>query len=522
MSKLQPRKDSYRHGNQRFRVSAIVCALVLLSVQASLGSRLATSEVKISSQTQQPQTAFANPIRGFAVPTNDSGPLAIISGSNGTMWFSEFHAGKIAEFSTLNNSFHEFQIPENGSRPAGLSFDSHGKIWFADESGSGSIWSFDPSTDNFMQYKTTSQNSTPIFVLVCARGDVWFTESTTNKIGELSYPSYAMSEFSLPISNSGPVEIAFAQNDSTLWITQSFAGKIASFNILSHTFKEYSPPSNEGLKSPVGIIVDNQGNVWISDHGGSSVDELNPANSTFRKFPTSVPVTYSNYSISAVATLAIDSKGRLWFVEHFSNKVGVLNPTTGTIQEFNIPTPGAYSVLNALDANGNFWFTEYYANEIGEISGNTTTSISTTPETTGAITDAAGHTIDEMILVKNELNRSVVVQLSDSSSFTQTGQTPVGEVSINETTINLPARGSETIEASLTPDASLGSGLFSVGIVATLGNESSISILFVEVQGQFSVTQWVVSNYQILIAVVIVGLVSVFFMSRRQPRSKQT
>jgi virginiamycin B lyase len=498
----------------------VIAVLIILITNASFDNKSATSEARTSilAQTRQTQSTYdPSPIKNFDVPTNNSGPLAIISGGNGTMWFSEYYAGKIGEFFISNDSIREFQVPENDSRPAGLSVDSFGNIWFTDESGPGSIWSFNPSTDRFTQYRTHSSNSTPVFVIVDSKNNVWFTESTSNKIGELSYPTYVMSEFELPVPNSGPVEMAFGQNDSMIWITQSFAGKVASFNVTSRAFKEYSPSSNEALRSPVGIVLDINENVWVSDHGGSSVDELIPSNSTFIKFPTSVPSVSGGYSISAVATLAIDKQGKLWFVEHFSNKVGVLDPKTGIIQEFKIPATGAYSVLNALDTNGNFWFTEYYANKIGEISANSTSPISVTMGSYQEAKDAAGHKIVERVIITNRLDNSIVVQLGDSSSFTQTGQTPASEVSINATTINLEALGNATINVTITPEPLLRTGVYSVGVVASYVNESSDGIIFIAVQGQFSITRWLEANFQILIVVAILLLTILFFAMRRTP-----
>ena len=93
----------------------------------------------------------------------------------------------------------------------------------------------------------------------------------------------------LPQLNSGPVELAFGRNQSIIWVTETLVGKMASFNTLTHSFTEYAPPNAGYLTFPVGIVTDPAGNVWVSEHGGSAVVELVPGNSTFRKFPTSIP-----------------------------------------------------------------------------------------------------------------------------------------------------------------------------------------------------------------------------------------
>ena len=144
---------------------------------------------------------------------------------------------------------------------------------------------FDPKTSHFTQFDTLTPKSTPLFLLPDSHNNIWFTESTANKLAELSYPDYKMTEYTLPTSESGPVEITFGQNQSVIWITESFAGKIASFDVSSHNFEEFTPPVSVSLKSPVGIVTDPSGNVWVSEHGGSAVVELIPSNSTFKLIP---------------------------------------------------------------------------------------------------------------------------------------------------------------------------------------------------------------------------------------------
>ena len=448
-------------------------------------------------------------IKQFQIPTNNSGPNAIISAPNAAFWFVEFRAGKLGEFFARNDSFKEFAIPENNSVPASLALDGLGNIWFSDQSGQGSIWKFDPHTNNFTQFDTLTKDSTPLFILVDRENDVWFTETTANRIGELIYPEHKMVEYTLPTSNSGPVELAWGQNESYLWITETYTGKIARFEVNSHSFFEYSPPNSLSLRYPVGIVTDALGNVWVSEHGGSAVVELSPGNSTFKSYPTSIP--NSQFPISAVATLAIDSQGRLWFVEHYANKVGRLDPATGQMEEFQIPsTEPAYSVLNTLDAQGNFWFTEFGSNAIAEVPSNATSPLGTLVRLSNGDNITSGGTIQADVTVSNALNIPQSVTLSTSSSFTATGSTSSQQISLNSSTLELPPDGHAFVSAQITPNATLPSGIYSIGIVAATGNSSTVGIAFISVKGQFNLLQWLASNYQLLLIASVVALAVVY------------
>lgn len=499
--------------------------MVLIAVALLMPSSLAINLISGATEASATSTRALslgqsqvdpNPIKVFQVPTNNSGPEAIIAAPNDTFWFTEYTGGKIGELFAANDSFHEFAIPETSPRATALAIDHLGRIWFSDQSGQGSIWMFDPSSGHFTQYKTLTQDSTPLFVLVDSANNVWFAESTANKLGELSYPNYAMTEYTLPTTNSGPVELSFGQNDSIIWITETFSGKIAEFNTGTHNFIEFTPPPSESLKSPVGIVVDHEGNVWFADHGGSALEELVVSNSTFRKFPTSIPPASVGFPISAVATLVIDSQGRLWFVEHFANKVGRLDPSTGTIEEFLIPTQGAYSVQSAVDANGNFWFTEFEGNDIGMIAANASSPVTTYLEPAPSSTISSGETTTRNVVITNELSTQAVVQLNVSSTFSQTGQTSEQEVSLNESSLVLGPGESATVKATITPDSSLTSGVYSVGIIATYGNDSSLSIAFLSVSGSSSILEFITSNIQLVLVGIVVFLVAAYFIARNR------
>jgi len=482
-----------------------------------------TQSFGFSNATNVSGQQTTNQIRLNTIPTSNAGPNAIISAPNETFWFVEFSAGKLGEFFAQNDSFKEFPIPENHSIPASLAMDRLGRVWFSDQSGNGSIWMFDPETEHFTQYNTPTPKSTPLFLLPDDHNNIWFTESTANNLGELSYPGYKMTEYTLPTSDSGPVEIAFGQNQSVIWITETFAGKIASFDLNSHTFAEFSPPSFVSLRSPVGIVADRFGNIWVSEHGGSAVIELTPSNSTFRIYPTSVP--NNEYSISAIATLAIDSQGRLWFVEHFANKVGRLDPITGIMEEFQIPSSQpAYSVLNALDSLGNFWFTEFGSNQIGEVPYNASSPLRTSIQLVQGSQVSSGSTIDAEVTITNSLSSPISVALNTTSSFSPTGLTSTQQIALDTSSVSLPAGGKETIGARITPNATLPSGIYSVGIVATYENSSTIGLAFISVKGQFSFVGWIASNYQLVVIAVIVILAATYLaMSRRsKPNRRKT
>ena len=114
-------------------------------------------------------------------------------------------------------------------------------------------------------------------------------------------------------------------------------------------------------------------------------------------------------------------------------------------------------------------------------------------------------------MVKNNLPTSLNVQLNATSSFTSTGKTSPSEVAFNTTVLDNSWTGTRVLNVTITPDASLPSGNYSVGVIASSGNVSTIGILFLTVDGQFSLISWIQSNYQYLLVGVIAGLGVFYF-----------
>jgi len=496
---------------------SVICFLSLSTIILGGSSGL----LNATGSSLIPQQPSSNsPIAEFPIPYVNPGPNAIVSAPNHIFWFVEYNTGEIGEFNETAKAFNQIPIPETGGAiPASLALDGLGRIWFTDQNKNNpSVWVLNASASpvTFHQYLTNTPNSTPVFVIVDnATNEIWFTDTTANYIGKIDHLTDQITKFTLPTSNSGPAELAFQNGTSYLWVTESFASKIARFDLASHGFQEFT--SSVSLVSPVGIAVDKNGNVWVSEHGASSIVELIPSNSTFRKYPTTQP---SPFKTTAPATISIDKQGRFWFVEHFGNRVGRLDPRTGIMDEFAIPTSGlAYSLRNALDASGNFWFTEYSANRLGMIPGNATSSIAPS-SMLAPLAVNAGQTVNSQISLTNTIASSVTINLNVTSTFTTYGQTSASEIALSNYSLVVNPNQAKTVTLSITPDGNLPSGLYTAGMVITDGNTSSVGFVFLQVQGAFSILN-LLQTYlpAIIIAVASILLLTSILIRRRRARS---
>lgn len=497
----------------RLAVVSLLIALSMIPGYATLyqpqstASAINNTVIPLLIQQYSPFT-----IANYTLPTPNGIPDAIVTGLNHELWFTEYGAGKIGEFDSVTKNFTEYSIPNGpGATPATLAFYGPDEVWFTDQNPSSpSVWSLNTTSHVFHRFLTNATNSSPVFVLAdVATGSIWFADTTAAYLGEINTATLQMSKFNSPTASSGPVEIAKQNGTSYLWVTE-ISGKIARFDTVSKTFLESVP--SVPLSYPVGIVVDKQGGVWVSEHGGSSVAEYVPSNSTWKKYPTSQGTHPPG---TGPATLSIDSLGRLWFAEHYANKIGRLDPATGSMEEFNIPVPGAYSLLNSVDQSGNFWFAEADGNSIGMIPKNATSSISIRPVSTPTSPVTSGQTITSQFLVINNLARQITLNLNVTSFFTTNYYTTRSEESLSTYSVTLGLGQNKTIAATVTPDFNLPSGIYSAGLVAGYDNVSAIGSFFLRVNS----SPWYELETilpEILIGSAAVLAVSLFLLNRRK------
>ena len=227
-------------------------------------------------------------------------------------------------------------------------------------------------------------------------------------------------------------------------------GEILRYNITSKTFDSFNMPSE--LDSPVGIAVDNNHNLWVTDHATNMFFMLNATNGRITTYATSraSPLIYGVNDTNNVPEGAYTlpywiekgSDGSVWFNEHEGNKIARFEPSNDTLYEYWIPTqdrqwgncpPNSQTcgIANALQfstgQNGQTRFTEWSQNNIGRLGTNYKQlpfSVSVFPQD---LTIKRGHAVDIKVNVSATTSRpsqtrsNSTVKMVASGTFTPDG-----------------------------------------------------------------------------------------------------
>lgn len=402
----------------------------------------------------------------YVLPQSCEMPLGIaVDNDANKVWYVSTKKGLLGSYDLGKNKFeHEYVIPEWKSRENPLAYSQvwdvkvdrkgPGSVWFTDE-GNNAIWRYIKLSHVFEVYHIPGNSSSfgttyPISILFDPNEDrtIYFvgTFSTSLWIGDTTKmkngTSDGISQIPIPINDKfkgiDPIHIstgsiAYDNKRNVVWISMlayGMKGEIIKYNLQTKHFNIFDLPKE--VNSPVGLVLDNSDNLWITNAGTSIFFKLDPDSGAIVEFVTSKasPRVYGNDSYNNLhlaptvekknynTTSTIEnmskvvytlpywikkaSDGSLWFNEQEGNKVARFDPGDMKLIEYWIPTQnriwgncvnnynssggdnasgisqkeqqypcGIANVLQfSLKNNKQIWFTEWSENKIGKINTN--------------------------------------------------------------------------------------------------------------------------------------------------------
>jgi virginiamycin B lyase len=418
-------------------------------------------------------------ITEYKLPTTCEMPLGILVDSQaGKVWYVSTKQGTLGSYNIAAHKFDKElnipiwnvrSIPTDNSQVWSVKEDRSRNIWFTDEK-QNAIWRYSKSL-GFEMYKVPEKPNAfgttyPISIDFDSKGNVYFVgirspilwlgnitqmrNGTSNGIFKIPIPTSAFKGIDPDLISTGSIAVDNGRN--VVWISMlSFPskGEILRYKITSKDFDSFNMPS--GLNSPVGTAVDNNHNLWVTDHATDTFYMLNATNGRITTYATSraSPLIYGVNNTNNVPEGAYTlpywiekgSDGSVWFNEHEGNKIARFNPSNGTLYEYWIPTqdrqwgncpPNSQTcgIANALQfstgQNGQTWFTEWSENKIGSLTNykHLPFSVSVLPQ---ELTIKKGQAVDIKVNVSATISRlyqtpsNSTVKMVVSGTFTPYG-----------------------------------------------------------------------------------------------------
>jgi virginiamycin B lyase len=436
------------------------------------------------------------------LPQNCEMPLGIAVDNNAhRVWYVSTKKGVLGSYDLKQNTFdREHIIPNWNSRedPVGYSQawslkvdDSSsrrqqlGDIWFTDAK-QNAIWKFIKSSQSFEIYKIPNNSSSfgttypisleidpknnRIFFVGTFSASLWIGDITKMKNGT----SDGISQIPIPINGFNGIDpvlittgsIALDSKKDSVWISvlsYGRKGEIFRYDLTTKSFEIFGLPAE--LNSPLGMAVDSNSDLWITNAGTSIFYKLNPDSGNILKFVTSKasPRVFgggnrgqvhggidSNISKNAYTLpywIQKASDGSLWFNEQEGNRIARFDPSNMKLTEYWIPTQNRIwancppsnntnangsqkcGIANALqfsirNNNKQVWFTEWSENKIGKLDTKSHLPFSVTISPQKELTIKRGETREIKVKVTSTVPSSFAksnIHMIASGTLTPTG-----------------------------------------------------------------------------------------------------
>ncbi|HJU35563.1 MAG TPA: hypothetical protein VJ695_10605 [Nitrososphaera sp.] len=473
-------------GSKRLLIFVLI-GIVVISIEAAVGfivntnnnnNALINDESPIDIKTQFEQRFCGESIssseyyvREFKVPGFCSLPVGIVTDKDDNVWFASTRQGNIVKFIPSTQEFKEFQIPQWLPREVGLGasqvwnlkFDQEGNLWFTDEK-QNAIWRFYPLTERFEKYmipNITNNSRTiypvdidfdlkgSVYVVGIRSFDLWVAnksalrDGTSDGFSNIPMPVEGFSSINQDLVTVGSLE---TDNDGkSIWISllaYNQMGQLLRFDIETGKFTIFELPNE--IKSPVGLVLDKTGNVWITDQGTSIFFKFDPTTREIAQYSTSVLSprvnggNQLNNSYTLPYWLVSDSNGNIWFNEHIGNKIAKFDLETETLVEYWIPTQnrkfaqcqeipinmdcGISNALQlAVDSRGNAWFTEWTENKIGTVNSSSVIPFSIQLSQNATTIPQGGSNTIDINIINDDAPSLLSLQLVASGTLGRTG-----------------------------------------------------------------------------------------------------
>jgi virginiamycin B lyase len=473
----------------------------------------------------------------YKLPHSCEMPLGITVDSHaGKVWYISTKHGTLGDYNLITKEFdNEIGIPVWNVRKNPMDFsnvwslkvDPRGSVWFTDEK-QNAIWEYNKSF-GFNMYKIPERSPTfgtisPVSLDFDSKGNVYFVglhssalwfgnttlmkNDTLNGITRISIPMNSFAGVDTKQISIGSMTLDNKRN--SIWISLSALesqGEILRYNITSRTFESFILPQQ--LSLPVGLAVDNNGNLWATDHGTSIFYMLNTKSHNVTMFATS-KASPRIYGLNDSSRLPEDANtlpywmekgadGSLWFNEHQGNKIARFDPVNNTLYEYWIPTQNKLwgdcppdsktcGIANVLQfssgQNGQTWFTELSENKLGSVA----TGSNSNTENKGHQTPFSISTTTQEIKIKRGQSVDINVNMSTTSfsppnnhidmvssgTFTPTGDLGNSTGSFSEQSFVLEPSQSKEVSYIFTPASDLGLGEYTLMLGA---QDNAITIM---------------------------------------------
>ncbi|QGG57371.1 S-layer homology domain-containing protein [Paenibacillus sp. B01] len=339
-----------------------------------------------------------------------SGPSGVAADSSGNVYVADTRNHRVQKLSAADGTWSKWGKTGGGegsglgefNSPGGIAVDSDGNMLVADymnnriqklsvEDGTWSKWEKDGggTGDGLGEFNMPSS------VAVDSSGNMYVADLNNNRIQKLSADDSTWSQWRVTtIASSSrlggfnsPVGVA-VDDSGNMYVADLLNSRIQKLTLSTHTWSEWGAgggATGSGLGefyAAAGVAVDHNGNVYATDYGNNRVQKLTVATNTWSDWGAGNGQAGSGLGeFSVPIGVTVDGSGNVYVADMENDRIQKLTVSTNTWSEWGKAGGGPGSGLGefdgpvgvAVDDGGNVYVADVYNNRIQKLDISTNT-----------------------------------------------------------------------------------------------------------------------------------------------------
>lgn len=262
-------------------------------------------------------------IQEWIVPTLGQRSRDPIEAPDGSIWWTGMWASLVGRLDPVTGEMEEYPLPPE-ARPHSIVPDDEGYIWYTGNSN-GTIGKLDPETGEITEYPTEARD--PHTAVFHPNGKLYFTSQRAAMLGRLAPNTGELTEIH---TEPRPYGIIVAQ-DGTVWIAYNGTNKLAAMDPESMELRYYSIAEEESRIRRLGI--DSKGIIWYVNSSMGRIGRLDPATGEFKEWESPSGPRSHPYSLAVI-------NDKIWYNESAMRPDALVrfDPETESFQSWAIPS----------------------------------------------------------------------------------------------------------------------------------------------------------------------------------------